>query len=36
MAGVVLQKVAKQFGDIKVIHGIDLKIENYLGCLSDI
>ena len=33
MAGVVLQKVAKQFGDIKVIHGIDLKIEDGEFCV---
>ncbi len=33
MAGVVLQKVAKQFGEVKVIHGIDLKIEDGEFCV---
>ena len=33
MAGVALQNVMKQFGDVKVIHGIDLKIEDGEFCV---
>ncbi len=33
MAGVALQNVVKQFGDVKVIHGIDLKIEDGEFCV---
>ena len=33
MAGVALQNVMKQFGDIKVIHGIDLKIDDGEFCV---
>ena len=33
MAGVALQNVMKQFGDIKVIHGIDLQIEDGEFCV---
>ena len=33
MAGVALQNVMKQFGDIKVIHGIDLKIQDGEFCV---
>ena len=33
MAGVALQNVVKQFGDVKVIHGIDLTIEDGEFCV---
>ena len=33
MAGVALQNVVKQFGDVKVIHGVDLKIEDGEFCV---
>jgi lactose/L-arabinose transport system ATP-binding protein len=33
MAGVSLQDVVKQFGDVKVIHGIDLKVEDGEFCV---
>ena len=33
MAGVALQNVMKQFGDVKVIHGVDLKIEDGEFCV---
>jgi lactose/L-arabinose transport system ATP-binding protein len=33
MTGVTLQKVVKRFGDVEVIHGVDLKIEDGEFCV---
>jgi lactose/L-arabinose transport system ATP-binding protein len=33
MTGVTLEKVAKRFGDVQVIHGVDLKIEDGEFCV---
>ena len=33
MSGVTLQKVVKRFGDVQVIHGVDLKIEDGEFCV---
>ena len=33
MTGVTLDKVTKRFGDVQVIHGVDLKIEDGEFCV---